>query len=338
LVAPTPGGVLLSPAAAGKLGDGLTIDEVEYVPGSREVKVTGRNSVMGLDADLLAMTLRLAFAYQHVPYFSLNPHESHGENWVAARKFIGEEVSERLQQDSAFAERVRENAFKIADHTGQPHLVSYLDQIDPALAASVSRRMPMNMDLVFEPKWLKRTRLGEILFISDQSLKELWRGAAVWTRGPSRALTVGTHIAPKFWGERDTVSRWWFTPGGQVGEAGNVLDLSHVQPVLQTERVADVTHDPLFDPLSSVADQDDPWTRAVLGEVNRHFESYSQALPEWEGLRQVFRAYVFAIWLAKHDPDMGTSPPVTTTAIAPAFQSAAGPLARPANPHHAPGT
>ena len=54
-----------------------------------------------------------------------------------------------------------------------------------------------------------------------------------------------------------------------------------------------------------LADQDDPWTRAVLGEVNRYFESYSQALPEWEGLRQVFRAYVFAIWLAKHDPDMG---------------------------------
>lgn len=334
---PAPGGILLSPAAAGTLGDGLTIDKVEYVPGTGKVKVTGRTSAMGLDADLLATTLRLAFGYEQIPSFSLDPHEPQGGDWERARDNIGREVSARLRQDSAFAERVRQNAFEVADHTGQRHLVAYLDEVDPTLAASASQRMPMNMDLVFLPRWLKRTRLGEMLFVADQSLKELWHGAAVWTHGPSRALTVGTHIAPKFWGARDaakedleellhrsivtsTSTRWWFTPGGEVGQAEQVLDLSHVQPVLQTERIGGdgeatfdldlgggmkIRREILFDPLASVFNQEDPWSKAVVAEVNEHFESYAQAFPEWEALRQVFRAYVFAMWLRKHDPEMG---------------------------------
>jgi hypothetical protein len=334
---PAPGGILLSPAAAGKLGDGLTIDKVEYVPGSAEVKVTGRTSAMGLDADLLATTLRLAFGYEEIPYFSLDPHQYHGGGWIEARDRISQEVKERLRQDPAFAERVRQNAFGITDHAGRRHLVAYLDQVDPELAASASRRMPMDMDLVFRPRWLKRTRVGEMLFIADQSIKELWRGAAVWTHGPSRALTVGTHIAPKFWSQRNaaredleellhrsidtsTSTRWWFTPGGQIGQAERVLDLSQVQPVLQTQRIGGtgkasydldlgeglkVHQEIVFDPYASMFNQEDPWSKAVVEEVNQHFESYAEAFPEWEGLRQVFRAYVFAIWLVKHDPDMG---------------------------------
>lgn len=334
---PSPGGVLLSPAAAGKLADGLTIDKVEYVPGNAEVKVTGRTSAMGLDADLLATTLRLAFGYRDIPYFSLDFHESRGGSWTEARSLISQEISERMKQDSDFAQRLRQNAFEVTDKAGRRHLVAYLDQVDPALAASASERMPMNMDLVFRPKWLKRTRLGEMLFIADQSIKELWHGAAVWSRGPSRALGVETHVGPKFWGERNaakeeleellhrsidtsTSTRWWFTPGGQIGQAEHVLDLSQVQPVLQTERVGGtgkasydldlgmglkVHQEIVYDPLASMFNQEDPWSKAVVEEVNQHFESYARAFPEWEGLRQVFRAYVFAIWLVKNDPDMG---------------------------------
>jgi len=334
---PAPGGILLSPAAAGKLADGLTIDKVEYVPGSAEVKVIGRTSAMGLDADLLATTLRLAFGYEQVPYFSLDFHESRGSDWIAARDRISQEISDRLKQDSSFAERLRQSAFEVTDKTGRRHLIAYLDQVDPDLAASAMRRMPMNMDLVFRPKWLKRTRLGEMLFIADQSIKELWHGAAVWTPEPSRALAVDTHIAPKFWSERNaakeeleellhrsidtsTSTRWWFTPGGQVGQSEHVLDLSQVQPVLQTERVGGtgkasydldlgmglkVHQEIVYDPFASMFNQEDPWSKAVVQEVNQHFDSYAQAFPEWEGLRQVFRAYVFAIWLVKNDPNMG---------------------------------
>jgi hypothetical protein len=42
-----------------------------------------------------------------------------------------------------------------------------------------------------------------------------------------------------------------------------------------------------------------------VAEVNRHFNAYAVEFPEWEGLRQVFRAYVLAVWLRKHDPAMG---------------------------------
>jgi hypothetical protein len=105
-----------------------------------------------------------------------------------------------------------------------------------------------------------------------------------------------------------------------VGEAGHVLDLSQVQPVLQTERVGGsgsasydldlggglkVHQEIVIDPLASIVNKEDPWSKAVVEEVNRHFDGYAKQFPEWEGLREVFKAYVFAIWLRKHDPAMG---------------------------------
>ena len=57
-------------------------------------------------------------------------------------------------------------------------------------------------------------------------------------------------------------------------------------------------------PLASISHAEDLWSNIVVEEVNQHFDSYAEAFPEWAALRQVFRAYVFAIWLAKHDPDM----------------------------------
>lgn len=335
---PKPGGILLSPDAAGKLGDGLTIDKVEYVPGSGQVKVTGKTSVMGLDADLLATTLRLAFTSTEIPYFSLDPHELWGDEWEETRRKIGRELSDRLGSDPAFAASFQRFGFEVKDVDGHVQRLAHLDRLNPKVAAEISERSPMNMDLVFRPKWLRRTRLGEMLFIADQSIKELWRGASVWSMGPSRALRVGTHVAPMLWSEPDpskamleellhrsidtsSLTRWWFTPGGSIAESGNVLDLSQVQPILQTERVGgsgkatevfDVgngrtaTRELVFDPFAAVVTyKDDPWSKAVVEEVNHHFDDYAQEIPEWEGLRQVFRAYVFAVWLVQHDPVMG---------------------------------
>jgi hypothetical protein len=335
---PQPGGILLSPEAAGKLGDGLTIDRVEYVPGTGQVKVTGNASVMGLDADILATTLRIAFTSTEIPYFSLDPHEPWDDAWEASHQKVSGEVSDRLRDDPDFAAAFQRYGFDVTDINGHVQRLAYLDQIDPALAAEVSRRAPMNMDLVFHPKWLKRTRLGEMLFIADQSIKELWRGAQVWSMGPSRALRVDTHIAPKFWSEPDrareelaqmlnrtidttSLTRWWFTPGGPVAESGNVLDLSQVQPILQTERIGGtgtatwnldlgngrtITQQIVLDPYASLlTPKEDAWSKAVVEEVNLHFDAYAKEFPEWEALRQVFRAYVFAIWLVKHDPAMG---------------------------------
>jgi len=334
---PKPGGILLSPEAAGKLGDGLTIDKVEYVPGSGEVRVTGNASTMGLDADLLATTLRLAFGYDQIPYFSLEPHESWDDAWRASRQQAEKDIRERLRNDPSFAAAFQQAAFEVSDVKGHRQRIAYLDQLDPNLAADVSARMPMDMDLVFGPKWLRRTRLGEMLFLADMSIKELWYGASVWSAGPSRALKVETHVPPKFWKEPNVakeelermlhqsietshMTRWWFTPGGQVGEEGNVLDLTQVQPVLQTERIGGtgkvsydldlgmglkVHQEIVYDPFAPLVNQEDPWSKSVVQEVNHHFNDYAREFPEWEALRQVFRAYVFAIWLVKHDPDMG---------------------------------
>jgi hypothetical protein len=350
--APQPGGVLLSPTAAGAVGDGLLIDRVDYDPASGKVRVTGNRSSIALDADILGTALRLACGYKGVPYFSLDPHKPFmTQEWYAEREQVNEELTARLKTDADFAKSFEEKCFEERDIEGNLHRICLLDAVDSQLAAALDSRLPMLMDLRFHPKWLARTRLGEVLFIADQSIKELWHGAAVWGNGPSRALRVEGAIAPKFWSpHRMTIEdlersigvkiaeesrgleqqllgpslplsvRWWFTPGGNAKEGARVLDLSQVQPILQTERRDYSDQKVIYelgipgsdvkikqemtipgDPLNSVPE--DPWSKSIVDDVNHRFDAYAQAMPEWAALREIFRAYVFAIWLEKHDPD-----------------------------------
>jgi len=336
---PQPGGILLSPAAAGELGDGLSIERVEYDESSGTVRVLGGRSAVALDRDLLATTLRLAFGTGTIPYFSLDPHDPLDEGWAQARDRASDAISERLRSDGAFRERFLERSFAVNDTNDAPHRVAFLEEIDPELARELDRTLPMRMDLVFRPRWLARTRLGELLFLADQSLKELWHGAAVWSHAPSRALAVEGRIPPKFWEPRNPgremlaealgrslasfgSARWWFTPGGEVRDGEGSLDLRSVQPFLQRERLGGngtatieygtpipgltVKREIVIDPFAqALAGPDDPWGKRVVEHVNANFEDYARAIPEWEALREVFRAYVLAIWLQRHDPGAG---------------------------------
>ena len=249
------------------------------------------------------------------------------EDWYKERAVVAKELAERLKSDSDFARRFNEGSFSIRDADGRDHRLAVLNRVDPDLAASITQRLPIVMDLRFHPKWLAHA-LGEILFISDQSIKELWYGASAWGAGRSalpRFPTASPRIsgpAPHTAEEWEQATglkiasesrnlmeqsfgaalpvpvRWWFTPGGKVKAGDRVLDLSQVQPILQTQRMAPpdkatlelqtpipgvtVKQEIILNPLGPAPE--DPWDKAAVEDVNKRFDAYAEAIPEWQAL------------------------------------------------------
>lgn len=116
--------------------------------------------------------------------------------------------------------------------------------------------------------------------------------------------------------------RLWFTPGGVQAASAGWLDLAQVQPMLNI-RATDKDHDVGIQQLTLIEQSTGATTTHELHgleslvtekpamvrhyetaarHLNENFDSYSKELPEWEELRQLFRAWLLAIWIRQQHP------------------------------------
>jgi len=325
-----PGGILLDRKEGDLIAGKLAIQRVHLDSDTGILTVQGMHSSIGLDIDLLATALSLAFKNEEDVSFSLDPVDPktvYSREDAMREEFIPV-LEKRLQTDAELARRFIQQGFFIRDYRGQPHLIGYLHSVDPLLDEEIGRKYQEYrvQILSFHPSWLSRTRFGEILYRADETLKELMHGSSPWKASLGRTLDVPSHLNPVFWEPSEKASvygtdltskleesqdiiealkvnkgsaslieklggirRFWFIPGGHFQHSSTHIDLSEVNPVLM---VGGKFNKPC--PFTEA------WDRRATAEVTKHFDDYAKVIPEWEELRQIFRAYVLALWLREH--------------------------------------
>jgi hypothetical protein len=204
---------------------------------------------------------------------------------------------------------------------GRPFQWTRLAEFDPALERELVAPAAVDMNLAFHPEWLRKTRLGEILYRADASLKELFAPYSLWSadgrsaiyylnnppRDSGRELDLGSILGrhgirwiDPFAASNSGMSkqksfRLWFTPGAAASTAGTAIDISRVTPLLQIVTQANM-EDSLFASLPALY-------RAQRDDVNARFSAYARVKPEWRQLADVFRYYVIGVWLRENASD-----------------------------------
>ncbi|WP_194479225.1 hypothetical protein [Bradyrhizobium sp. CCBAU 53338] len=186
-VSPTsrPGGVSISRAAAERMPLGVSLDAAAVSDG--KIILSGHAAQAGMDAALFLSVLRAACT-DHDPYFSLDPDD--GALWSQQGERASDEFWNRIKADfPARLERKREPAGI------ELQTISALRDY-PVLWKELSAGYPnFRSKLVFQPLWLKETRLGEVLYKADVLLKELSSGVSILRPGELRARRIPGYLA-----------------------------------------------------------------------------------------------------------------------------------------------
>jgi hypothetical protein len=180
----TPGGILLSRAAAERMPLQIAIEGSYYSNG--RLVLMGKPDPTGIDAALFLTSLRLACESSD-PFFSLDPDE--GAAWSRegrqATETFWERIGPRLKQQPNV--RRKDDSFSI-------RTISARRDYPEVWAAMADNYPHLRSKLVFRPQWLAQTRFGEILYRADVLLKELSGGVPVLEPGALRAAKVASYV------------------------------------------------------------------------------------------------------------------------------------------------
>jgi hypothetical protein len=171
-----PGGISLSRAAAQRLSLNFDFDSASFADG--RIVLSGKPVQSGIDAAMLLTTLRLACEAGD-PSFSLDA--DNGQAWTDEGQKLAEIFGARLQQRAPQGLRIQ--LFSAKQHYGS--------QWQKLLTAYPN----FKTRLVFEPAWLKDTRVGDVLYKADVLLKELVAGTPLLRNEQKlRAASVSKYV------------------------------------------------------------------------------------------------------------------------------------------------
>lgn len=191
--------------------------------------------------------------------------------------------------------------FKASDGN-EYYLLGSLEQIFPDTYSDIQDHIVLTAKLEFGPEWLRETHVGEVLYIADAAIKEIYSPLSFHRGRLSRVMGLPRQVPFQVYKEegdpQNFLGRWWLQPAGEAGQEGTFLDLSAVHAELRRVRgwlgKKDMPQLPLQEQ-----------TRHLVKDVNSRFDEYAKAITEWSQLTEIFRAYVLAVWLKEKAPGLG---------------------------------
>jgi hypothetical protein len=294
-----PGGIKFNQMRADGLALPLQVDAVDYDPIRGQITLIGKKSANALDQrfdlDVFADILRLAVE-EFEPFFSLDPTVI--KDWDEQGLRAQELLQQRYGTAEAIAARIRAVNPVYVQHGATQYFYATLGAVAPDIVAQANRDRDVSVKLIFSPSWLRKSKVGWMLFKADMTIKSIAAGFSMFDNA----------IAPSpAWQFPDFDPIWTHTDQGtgranfelddesRVTQTGTQLDLTEIRPKLFiTERKRDTSEDL----------QPSRYDRALANHFRLHWNDYVAKLPEIADLDMIYRAYVAARYLVRDHPGL----------------------------------
>ncbi len=301
-----PGGIKFENRIAEGLAFQIDLRSVRYDPADGSLILSGPQSDFTVDMNLFIDALRLAVEKRD-PFFSLDAVKP--VDWDRSLEGVKKEIDEKYfktpQQKAALVDRLRLLGREPLQHKGRQYYPVPLSELDPELTERLlgsASGLDLREKLVFSPTWLNGSRLGEILFVADVTIKAMVTGLLQHSFGIEPA---------DVWTIEGFEPNWLFehTGGGGgrvdleledsvIRQSGGALDLSQVRPKLRkVHRRLGTLEDLKQEPPC-------PACARVTDHFAKNWEEYSRRLPVLQELTVVFRSYVAAKLLVRNYPGL----------------------------------